>query len=202
MTELRGATGILGGTFDPIHLGHVAVARQVLADLELERVLLIPSYQPPHRDPPAASPADRLEMARLAVAGLAGLEVDDIEVRREGPSYAVDTLRQLKQADPRRELVLLLGCDAALEFGTWHQAATIGNLARVAVFNRAGADMGTGELREAGLPAGTLSLVVDSPDVSATQVRARLAGGGDLSDMLPASVLEYIREHRLFSTKG
>jgi nicotinate-nucleotide adenylyltransferase len=202
VTALSGATGILGGTFDPIHLGHLAVARQVLADLELERVLLIPSYQPPHRDPPAASPADRLEMARLAAAGLAGLDVDDVEVRRQGLSYAVDTLRQLKQADPGRELVLLLGRDAALEFGTWHQASAIGDLARVAVFNRAGTGAGTGALRQAGLPAGTLSLVVDSPDVSATEVRSRLAAGGDLSGMLPASVLEYIREHGLYNTRG
>lgn len=195
---MSGATGILGGTFDPVHRGHVAAARQVMDDLGLERVLLVPSFRPPHRDQPSASPEDRLEMVRRAVAGQPGLEVDDVEVRRGGTSYAVDTLRELRRAAPDRELVLLLGHDAASEFGSWHEAGAIGGLARVVVFNRAGAGPAHG-LDGAGLPAGTLGVVVDSPDISATGVRAALARGEDLSHLLPASVLEYIRERGLYS---
>jgi nicotinate-nucleotide adenylyltransferase len=196
-----GATGILGGTFDPVHLGHVEVARQVREDLGLARVLLVPSSSPPHREAPSASPEDRLEMARLAIAGHPGLEVDDVEVRRGGTSYAVDTLHQLKQVDPGRELVLLLGRDAAVEFGSWHRAAEIGDLARVAVFNRAGSDGGPIDVEAAGLPAATILLEVDSPAISATEIRDLLALGGDVSGMVPASVLEYIRDHALYRSR-
>lgn len=195
---MSGATGILGGTFDPVHRGHVDAARQVMTELGLERVLLIPSFRPPHRDQPWAGPEDRLEMVRRAVAGQPGLEVDDVEVRRKGTSFTVDTLRELRRADPGRELVLLLGHDAAREFGSWHDAGTIGDLARLAVFNRAGAGATSG-LEGAGLPPGTLHVVVDSPDISATGVRAALARGEDLSHMLPASVLEYIHQRGLYS---
>jgi nicotinate-nucleotide adenylyltransferase len=195
---LEGATGIFGGTFDPVHLGHVAVARQVRDDLGLARVLLVPSFRPPHRDQPSAGADDRLEMVRRAVGAQPGLEVDDVEVRRKGTSYAVDTLRELRRTAPDRELVLLLGHDAAREFSSWHQAGAIGELARVAVFNRAGAGPADG-LEDAGLPLGTIHLVVDSPDISATGVRAALSRGEDLSHMLPASVLEYIRERGLYS---
>ena len=191
--------GVLGGTFDPVHTGHLAVARQCRELLGLDRVLLVPSFQPPHRNPPEAGPQDRLAMTRLAVAGIEGLAVDDLEVLREGVSYAVDTLTDLRRRDPGGEVVLLLGQDAALEFATWHQPAEIGRLARLAVFNRAGsAALSPGGLEAAGLPADATLLEVDSPLVSATEIRRRLAAGEDLEGMLAASVLAYIRERGLY----
>jgi nicotinate-nucleotide adenylyltransferase len=188
------ATGILGGTFDPVHRGHVAVARQAREQLGLERVLLIPSFQPPHRDVPLAGAADRLAMTRLAVEGEAGLEVDDREVRRGGTSFTVETLRELRDQD-LGELVLLLGDDAAAEFGTWREHAAIIDMARLAVFNRAGSVPAA----VPGLPPNTIRLELASPDISATSVRLGLAAGDDLAAMVAPSVLRYIRERGLYA---
>jgi nicotinate-nucleotide adenylyltransferase len=196
------AVGVLGGTFDPAHAGHIAVARQCREQLDLDRILLVPSFQPPHRPPPEAGPQDRLAMTRLAAAGTAGLEVDDLEVCREGVSYAVDTLRELRRRDPDGEVVLLLGRDAALEFGTWHQPGEIARLAHLAVFNRANTPPLAAEgFKAAGLPASTTLLEVDSPPVSATEIRRRLAAGGPLEGMLAPSVLGYIRERGLYGAR-
>ncbi len=133
-------------------------------------------------------------MARLAVDGVPGLVVDDLEVRRGGTSYMVDTLRELRARGLDRP-VLLLGYDAAAELGSWHQAAEIPVLAHVVVFNRAGA----APQREPGaLPPGTTVVEVDSPQISATAARQRLAAGEDVSGLIPASVLEYIRDRGLY----
>jgi nicotinate-nucleotide adenylyltransferase len=194
-----GRTGILGGTFDPVHLGHLAVARQSRDHLGLEGVLLMPSSQPPHRPEPAAGAEERLEMVRLATEGLPGLAADDAEVRRGGVSYTVDTLRQLRRERPERELVLLLGSDAAGDFGTWHEAPAIRELAAIAVFNRSGSPaLDPGFLAAAGLPSDAAVFEVESPPVSATEIRRRLASGEDVEGMLPASVLGYIRERGLY----
>jgi len=191
--------GVLGGTFDPVHTGHVTVASQCRERLGLTEVLLVPSYLPPHRQPPAAPAADRLVMTRLATAGVEGVGVDDLEVRRGGVSFAVETLRELRQRDPGSDVVLLLGEDAALEFGSWHAPEEIGRLARLAVFNRgAEARPRRDALARAGLPVDTILLEVESPPVSATEVRRRLGTGEELKGMLHASVLEYIRERGLY----
>ena len=191
--------GILGGTFDPVHTGHVTVATQCRDRLGLDEVLLVPSFLPPHRQAPAAAAADRLAMTLLATADVAGLGVDDLEVRRGGVSYAVETVRELRHRDPGGDVVLLLGEDAALEFGSWHAPEEIGRLARVAVFNRgAGEKPRLDTLAQAGLPADSIVVEVDSPPVSATEVRRRLATGDDLEGMLPSSVLDYIRERGLY----
>ena len=190
---------MLGGTFDPVHVGHIAVAQQCREQLALDEVLLVPSYQPPHRAAPVAGPQERLAMTRLAAAGVAGLEVDDVEVRRGGVSYAVDTVRALRQRDPGTDVVLLLGEDAALDFGTWHEPGEIGRLARIAIFNRAGGPTLVGsEMEAAGLPLPTVRLEVDSPAVSATEIRRRLASGEPVEGMLAASVIEFIRERGLY----
>ncbi|MFN2465657.1 MAG: nicotinate (nicotinamide) nucleotide adenylyltransferase [Candidatus Dormibacteria bacterium] len=190
--------GLLGGTFDPVHLGHVEVARQARSLLGLDRVLLVPAFQPPHRPPPAAVPEDRLAMARLAVENEPGLVVDDIEIRRRGISYTVETLREVSRREPREDLVLLLGRDAALEFGSWRDGKAIAALATLAVVNRSGLEAGAG----ATLPAGAIDLVIDSPEISATAVRDALAAGADPSGMLAPSVTSYIREHRLYGAGG
>ena len=196
MSSLAGATGILGGTFDPVHRGHVAVAAELLSRLALAEVRMVPAFRPPHREPPRAPALDRLAMTRLAVAGIAGLVTDDIEVRREGVSYTVDTLAQLRASGLDR-LVLLVGMDAAVEMGSWHRAQEIAGLAEVVVFNRTGTPVS----REQELPVAGQVVEVDSPDVSATRVRESLEAGGDADGMLPASVLEYIRVHGLYSAQ-
>ena len=198
-TSDGGPAGIFGGTFDPIHRGHVAVAEQSARILGLSDLLVVPAGRPPHRAAPEASPADRLAMAELALQGHDLLRVSDIEVRRPGPSYAVDTIRELRRAAPGRRWTLLLGWDAAREFGTWHSAAEIVSLADLAVFNRGGEETPTRErLAAAGLPPGTRLLTVDSPELSAVEIRARLAAGADVSVDLGPTVWDYVRSHHLY----
>jgi nicotinate-nucleotide adenylyltransferase len=196
------ALGVFGGTFDPVHLGHLAAARDCAAGLGLSRVLLVPSGRPPHRPGPEAGAADRLAMAELAAGTVPGLVADGIEARRDGPSYAIDTLEALRRREGDREIVLLLGQDAAAEFGSWHRATEIPGLAGIAVFNRAGSPApDLDALTAAGMPAATRLVEVRSPMVSATEVRRRLRAGEDVSEMLPASVLEYIATHGLYGCR-
>lgn len=194
MTSFEGATGILGGTFDPVHNGHLAVATQCRALLGLAQVRLVPAAEPPHRPPPTAPAADRLAMVRLAVGDREGLVVDDIEVSRGGPSYTVDTLCRLRDSGVG-PLVLLLGHDAAVELADWHRAVELPGLAQLVVFNRSGPANGRP------LPVGATEVKLDSPAVSATELRRRLAAGEAVSGMLPASVLAYIVERGLYGAR-
>jgi nicotinate-nucleotide adenylyltransferase len=196
---MRFRTGVFGGTFDPIHNGHLAVAEQCAGLLGLTRVLLIPALQPPHRPPAVASAPDRLAMVELAVAGSPVLAATDVEISRPGPSYTVDTLRLLQAAEPAAQLWLMLGADAAREFAGWHERDEVARLARIAVFNRAGVpSLTVEELMWAGIPADTEMLAVDSPPISASSIRQRLADGLDVSSELPEAVLAHIRAQHLY----
>jgi nicotinate-nucleotide adenylyltransferase len=194
--------GVFGGTFDPIHRGHVQVADECASALDLDVVLMIPSFRPPHRPQPQASPADRLAMVRLAVEGHPRLQASDIEVNRGGVSYTVDTIRALVAESPSAELTLLLGWDAAREFGEWHDAAEIARLARVAVFNRSGAGAASsGDLAVLGLPADAVYVEVSSPLLSATSVRQILTREGAGEDLLPSAVASFIRDRGIYREK-
>jgi nicotinate-nucleotide adenylyltransferase len=190
--------GLFGGTFDPVHQGHIEVAEACARTLALDPVLMIPSSQPPHRPPPRASAADRLAMIELAVKGREPLLASDIEVRRGGVSYTVDTVRELAGLHPGTELFLLLGWDAAAEFAGWHESEVITRLARVAVFNRSGATPPGEGFAGLGLPSEALFVEVPSPSVSATSVRQALTQDGGGVSFLPESVAAYIREHDLY----
>ncbi len=190
--------GVFGGTFDPIHRGHLEVAESCAHRLDLDPVLMIPSSQPPHRPAPQASAADRLAMVELAVQGRQPLLAGDLEVRRGGVSYTVDTIRALAELHPGADLVLLLGWDAAAEFRDWHDAPVIGELAQIAVFNRTGATPPGVGLDSLGLPAGALYIEVPSPSVSATSVREALTQDSGGANFLPNTVAAYIREHDLY----
>ena len=191
--------GILGGTFDPIHAGHLAAARAAMECERLDKVVFIPSGDPPHRDPAVASAADRLEMSRLATAGENRFEVSDIEVRRGGKSYTVDTLRALKALHRDDDLFLVLGWDAAQLFRTWHEPAEIRKLASVIVVTRPGTGPLTGAgLEEAGLGRTDSVCERHTPDVSASELRDAIARGEPIGDWLPESVAHYIAKHRLY----
>ena len=125
--------GILGGTFDPIHEGHLAAARAAIECADLDRVILIPTGEPPHRGAAVASAEQRLEMSRLAVDSDEELDVSEVEIRRRGPSYTADTLEELRRAYPHDDLFLILGWDAARLFGTWRVPDEIRRLATVVV---------------------------------------------------------------------
>jgi nicotinate-nucleotide adenylyltransferase len=198
-TSDRRQVGVFGGTFDPIHRGHVEVAEECAVKLGLDPVLMIPSNRPPHRDPPLASAEDRLAMVRLAVASHDRLFASDIELRRGGVSYSVDTIRELAAEYPNAALTLLLGWDAAAEFRDWHGAEEIARLARIAVFNRSATPTPSGiTLQDMGLPPNAVRLEVDSPPVSSTSVRQMLAHEGSGSGDLPAPVALFINHHNLY----
>jgi nicotinate-nucleotide adenylyltransferase len=182
--------GILGGTFDPIHLGHLAAAKAAMECGDLDRVLFVPSATPPHRRPAVADSAQRIEMVRLATAGEPKFVVSDIEVRRGDVSYTVDTLRELKELYPDDDLVLILGWDAAKLLSTWHQPEEVRRLASILIVTRPGS----------GKPAGTSDTVCErpTPNISGSAVRRAIAAGEDVSDRLPPAVAEYIANHRLY----
>ena len=208
--------GILGGTFDPVHLGHLALAEAALAALPLSEVLWLPSGSPGHRAPPVASARDRLEMLRLATAGDARFRIDASELERSEPTYTVHTLTRMRaQIGGAQPLVLLLGSDSFLSLPSWLRWRELFALAHIAVATRPGylpsdggpvpelsAEIARRSARGEQLAASAAGRVAcfDMPptDISASAVRAGLAAGQDLRDLLPAAVLAYIRAHRLY----
>ncbi|MFZ0216570.1 MAG: nicotinate (nicotinamide) nucleotide adenylyltransferase [Candidatus Dormiibacterota bacterium] len=200
MTDGAERIGIVGGTFDPIHLGHVELAEAARRCARLDRVLLIPAGVPPHRHRPVASDADRLAMCRLAVRHHPNLEASDRELRRGGPSYTLQTLVELQRAYPGAGLFLVLGWDAARDLPTWHEPQQVLRLATLVVLPRPGlAPPTAADLREAGVdPARTLLCRPGTPDVGATDLRRRLRSGAEPDGLLDPAVLAYIREHHLY----
>lgn len=194
--------GVLGGTFDPIHVGHLAVAREARSCLELDRLLIVPSRTPPHKAAAAAPAEDRLAMCRLAAGALPDTDVSDLEVRREGPSYTAETLAELSAANPAAELHLILGWDAARLLPQWREPGRVVELARLAIFRRPGvAGPAQAELQAAGIdPSRATICEAATPDVDATEVRRRVAAGRPLEGLVPASVAEYIRLHALYGS--
>jgi nicotinate-nucleotide adenylyltransferase len=192
--------GILGGTFDPIHFGHIGAAGAAMECAQLDRVLFIPSAQPPHRPAAVASAAQRLEMCRLAVESHKGFEVSDIEIRRGGPSYTLDTVVELKRANPQDELWLILGWDAAKLFATWHEPAKVKQLASFVVVSRPGIPAPhADELIAAGLdPARVVLCLRHTPDVSASALRQAIASGESVSGKVPEAVARYIAMRHLY----
>ena len=193
--------GVVGGTFDPIHLGHIAMAEAGADCAGLDRVLLVPASVPPHRAAATAPARDRLEMTRIAAAGHPRLEVSDIELRRPGPSYTVDTLRALADEQPEAELHLLLGWDAAREIRSWREPGEVLRLARLVVVSRPGYAPPTGrDLLAAGIdPARTTLCDVPTPDVESTDVRRLLERGASLGGLVDPGVQAYLRRHHLYA---
>jgi len=192
--------GILGGTFDPIHVGHLAVARSAIECAHLDRVLFVPSAQPPHRADAVAPAEDRLAMTNLAVQGETSFDVSDVEVRRGGRSYTADTLSELHHAFPDDELFLILGWDAARLFRTWHEPERVRDLASVVIVDRPGMGQPAwGELKGLGLdPERVVICHVATPDVSGSALRRAIAVGRPVPGQLPPPVERYIADHHLY----
>ncbi|MHB8507920.1 MAG: nicotinate (nicotinamide) nucleotide adenylyltransferase [Candidatus Dormibacteria bacterium] len=182
--------GVFGGTFDPVHLGHLSVARQCAEQLGLGSVLLVPSNLPPHRAAPGAPAADRLALVEIAVAGDPVLQACDLEVARGGTSFMVDTLTELCARYPGAELWLLLGADAARDLPQWKEPEAVTAMARLALFNRGGSVWDG--------PSGHVRVVVESPPISATEVRRLLAEGKSADALLPGAVSAEIRRRGLY----
>ncbi|MFN3544048.1 MAG: nicotinate-nucleotide adenylyltransferase [Thiobacillus sp.] len=211
MAEHLPPLGILGGTFDPIHYGHLRLAEDMADALGLERVLFIPAGQPPHRGPPRTDARHRLEMVRRAVAGNPRFVADAREVERDAPSYTVDTLTALRaEFGAARPLWLLLGADAFVGLPTWHAWRRLFDLANIAVATRPGAPLADAlpaELRDevarrqtlAGAAGGVLLRDTPPLDISATAIRDTLARGRSARYWLPDAVLDYIQEQKLYA---
>jgi nicotinate-nucleotide adenylyltransferase len=214
-----GPVGIFGGTFDPIHYGHLRLAEEIVEGAKLAEVRFTPSGTPPHRARPGASAADRVAMARLAVAGNDRFSVDDRETRRVGPGYTFDTLTELRsELGVSRPLALLLGADAFLELATWHRWRALFDLAHIVVAYRPGFPIDTWQARMPEplaheyaarhmhqplavhlAPAGGVAAVsMTGLDISATFVRNAVAAGASARYLLPDSVLDYIRSRGLY----
>ncbi len=211
-----GALGIFGGTFDPIHYGHLRLAETAREALGLTGVRLIPAGQPPHRATPGASGVHRLAMARLAAADNPAFEVDPAEVESAQASFTILTLERLRATlGTERPLVLLLGVDAFLGLPTWRRWTELFDFAHVAVANRPGYSLDESRLPDdlarhveqrraapealAGAPAGHLTSFSMTPlAISATDIRSRAANGQSLRYLLPPPVLDYISRHQLY----
>jgi nicotinate-nucleotide adenylyltransferase len=193
-------SGIMGGTFDPVHNGHLAAARQLRDVANLGEVWLMPNAMPPHRSAaPVAGADDRLQMVQLAVDRQPGLLPSALEVDRGGASYTIDTVRELARRFPGRPFAILLGSDAALQIRSWHDADALLEEAHFVIFNRPETTLAPQTLHELGFaPARTQIVHLDTPAIAAHQVRDRLARGAPIDDLVPAAVADYIRAHQLY----
>lgn len=206
--------GIFGGTFDPIHYGHLRTAFELWQALRLSEVRFLPTGSPPHRDQPLAPAELRLEMVRAAVAGEPAFVVDDREVRRSGVSYSVDTLTELRAENPDRSLCLLLGMDAFLGLPNWHRWRELLGLAHIIVAHRPGwkaptmgplgelmVDCGTGSVRELhNAEAGRIYIhAVTQLEISSTELRQLIVAGRDPRYLVPDPVRDIVRRTRCYA---
>jgi nicotinate-nucleotide adenylyltransferase len=207
--------GVLGGTFDPAHFGHLRPALEIQQALGLDEIRLLPAHVPPHRSQPQASPQQRLAMLRAAVDGDPAFTVDTREYEREGPSYTLDTLQSLRADLTGKDLCLLVGMDAFCGFTSWHRWREIPEYCHLVVMTRPGktlpeqdeladfisrrrvADAGMLKTRASGL---LLFHPVSQLEISATQIRKLLAAGKRADYLLPKSVLEVIKNESLYTS--
>lgn len=183
--------GILGGSFDPIHNGHLIIAECAREQLQLDQVRLVVSARQPLKDGHGAAAIDRLRMVELAVTGLAATFADGREVVREGPSYTADTLMELHDEQPAAELVLILGSDAAVLLPGWHRPELVRSTASLAVFHRFGTPQ----------PEHT-DFVVPAMELSSTAIRDRARAGKSLRGWVPTAVADYIAGLYLYRREG
>ncbi|HUF64547.1 MAG TPA: nicotinate (nicotinamide) nucleotide adenylyltransferase [Gemmatimonadaceae bacterium] len=192
--------GVLGGTFDPPHVGHLLAAGDAAERLQLERILWVPAWQQPLKAAPTAAPSEhRLRMVELTIAGDPRHALEPMEVERGGLSYTVDTLQALGERHPAAELFLLLGEDAWRTFQSWREPARILELATVAVLMRDSEVQSSGAADAGGGPdSPPVTLPTRRIDVSATEIRNRLRAGLSIRGFVVESVERYIAEHELY----
>ncbi len=205
--------GLLGGTFDPIHCGHLRLAIEMKEQLGLSRVLLIPAHLPPHRDTPQVDAPTRLALVRAAIDGIPGLEVDDRELQRAEASYTIETLRSLHGEHPGQRYCLLLGMDAFCHFNSWYQWQDILQFCHLGIAGRPGSSrpqagpvaklLAHSQINEvAGLdttPAGKIIIrEIPALEISATGIRQNIATKRTISFLVPPKVQQIIREKWLY----
>lgn len=195
--ETKAKLGVLGGTFDPIHIGHLVLAEQVREKFQLEKIIFIPSASPPHKTEEKPSPADaRFEMTKLALEGNPFFSVSDIELKREGLSYTVDTLRKLKELYKNSELYFLTGSDVLDEITMWRDPEEIYELAKIVIGVRPGFDKFDLENHFA---KKSIIVNITGMDISSTQIREKVKSGETIKYLVPAKVEEYIKKKNLYT---
>lgn len=196
--------GILGGTLDPVHNGHIEIALAAKQALGLDQVALMPSGDPPHKVR-ATDKLDRMHMASIAVEGYAGLYASDLEIRRQGPTYTVDTLSALTVEHPEVEWTYILGADALNKLDTWREFPRIARMCAFAAVSRPGCDVDLAKLRARAISSCYQTRVdllpLSGPPMSSTAVRKRVAEGLPIDDCVPARVSEFIRQKGLYLCK-
>lgn len=202
--------GIFGGTFDPIHYGHLRPASEVRRSLDLDALYLVPAANPPHRSPPVATPTQRMAMLELALKEFPELNADDRELQRGGVSYTVDTLQSFRLEYPETALALLMGADAFDGIESWHQWQRLFELAHIIVMQRPGWEPGNpqGWVTErtvssvrtlaTELAGRVLFYPVTPQAISATEIREMLAAGKQVNGMSPQPVLDYINQNHIY----
>jgi nicotinate-nucleotide adenylyltransferase len=197
--------GILGGTFNPPHLGHLVAAQEAYRELDLDQVMLIPAGIPPHKpvdDEPG--PEHRLELCRLAVGDDERFTVSALELRRDGPSFTVDTLKLLRSQSPSDDLYLILGGDIAAGLPKWHEPERVLELATVAIAKRRGTAKAAVDDALAQLKGGERARFFQMPriEISSTMVRRRVRAGQPIRYFVPDGVMHYIESHGLYGRSG
>lgn len=208
------AIGILGGSFDPVHNGHLRLALEVYQQLGLHKVRLIPIFSPPHRDAPLASPEQRLAMLRLSTEQTPGLVIDDCEIQRKGTSYTIDTVKLLRKNYPDQPLCLIVGMDAFQKLDTWRDWSSLLNYVHIIIVDRPGikaefsqakiAELYTRHLQENNFKfnesiAGVI-LKLDAPllDISSSRIRKHAHEGKSIKHLSPDNVIAYIEQENLY----
>lgn len=214
MYQTHKAIGVLGGTFDPIHMGHLRMALELYEALDLAEVHIIPTLQPLYRKQPVASPEHRLAMVRCAVAGEPAMVADDREIRRPGPTYTIDTLTEMRAEMPDTPLCLLVGIDAFLGFPGWHRWNEILDYAHIIVAHRPHYHLPPSGIVADTIkehfqqeiayihenPAGGILLrAITALEISATDIRKQIAMGKNPRYLLPDVVYDYIQQHGIYS---
>lgn len=211
------AIGILGGTFNPIHFGHLRMAQELAEKLNLEQVRFIPAANPPHKDAPAISPQQRAEMVQLAIADNSSFVLDDRELHRSGASYTIDTLQSLRnELGTTTSITLLMGSDAFTKFDTWHRWQEIIHFCHIALVQRPKLHGHDGVLSKTletflhnhysenpddmhALPAGIITMrQVTALDISSTAIRQAIKSNDSVRYLMPGNVIDYIKSNQLY----
>lgn len=191
--------GLYGGTFDPIHLGHLILAEQCREQLRLDAVWFIPAGEPPHKPPGGRTPGrQRLDMIELAISGHAAFRALDLEITRSGPSFTVETLAQLHHQHPTAEFWWLMGADALRDFPTWREPERILTLGRMAAVNRGGIESPETTAARQQFRDRIDDVEMPAITLSASDIRQRVATGQSVRYLVPRAVEVYIEQHRLY----
>jgi nicotinate-nucleotide adenylyltransferase len=200
--------GILGGTFDPPHNGHLRIARAAQDALGLAQIVFIPAKLPPHKlvvedgglEDPVSPPETRFAMLKLALRDHPDFVISMLEAERDGPSYTVDTLRELCRETPGADVFFIMGMDSLVNLPTWHQPQEIVKLCKLAVLKRPGyqVDLDRLEFQVPGVTSAVVMVPAPEIDLSSTEIRARVRRGEPIRELVPTAVADYIEQHQLY----